>query len=65
MLYQSEIIVTTTKFFKHSASASDLKALDDLINERVAEGYEFVCHSYMPNVNALKSAILVTFRKVK
>ncbi|WP_429957739.1 DUF4177 domain-containing protein [Enterococcus sp. AZ196] len=51
------------KWFKDSANREDLERLDDLINSRANEGWEFVTHSYMPNVTATRSAILVTFRK--
>lgn len=61
--YKSEIVVTTVKWFKDSANEKDLELLDKLINKRASEGWEFVCHSYMPNVTSARSAILVTFRK--
>jgi len=50
---------------KDSANDKDIYKLDQLINERASSGWEFVCHSYMPNVAAARSAILVTFRKEK
>ena len=64
-VYKSELLETSIKWFKDSASVEDLDRLDDLINTRSAEGWEFVTHSYMPNVIATRSAILVTFRKEK
>jgi len=63
--YKSEVLETSVKWFKDSASAGDLDHLDDLINSQANEGWEFVTHSYMPNVIATRSAILVTFRKEK
>lgn len=63
--YKSEVLETSVKWFKDSASAGDLEHLDDLINSRANEGWEFVAHSYMPNVTATRSGILVTFRKEK
>lgn len=63
--YKSEILVTTVKWFKDSASDKDVKNLDELINKRASEGWEFVCHSYMPNVTSGRSAVLITFRKEK
>ncbi|MEG0283377.1 MAG: hypothetical protein RR577_00705 [Erysipelotrichales bacterium] len=61
--YKSEILETDVKWFKDSANNQDIKHLDNLINRRVSEGWEFVTHSYMPNLLSTKSAILVTFRK--
>lgn len=63
--YKSEVLETSVKWFKDSASTEDLGHLDDLINSRAKEGWELVTHSYMPNVIATRSAILVTFRKEK
>ena len=54
-----------SEMVKDSANIEDLERLDDLINSRANEGWEFVTHSYMPNVIATRSAILVTFRKEK
>ena len=63
--YRSEVLETSVKWFKDSANIEDLERLDDLINSRANEGWEFVTHSYMPNVIATRSSILVTFRKEK
>ena len=63
--YKSEIIETSVKWFKDSANEQDTHKLDELINKKVSEGWEFVCHSYMANYGALRSAILVTFRREK
>ena len=63
--YRSEVLETSVKWFKDSANIEDLERLDDLINSRANEGWEFVTPSYMPNVIATRSAILVTFRKEK
>ena len=62
--YKSEVLKTTEKWgFKDSANKRDLENLDNFFNKRVNEGWEFVTHTYMPNVLALRSAILLTFRK--
>lgn len=63
--YRSEVLETSVKWFKDSANIEDLERLDVLINSRANEGWEFVTHSYMPNVIATRSAIFVTFRKEK
>jgi hypothetical protein len=63
--YKSEILKTEFKWVKDSASENDLAKLDELINKRTEEGWEFVTHSYMVNAFAATSAILITFRKEK
>jgi hypothetical protein len=64
--YKSEVLTTNVKWgLKDSASQTDVTNLDNLIHQRIAEGWEFVTYSYMVNVVAPKSAILVTFRKPK
>lgn len=63
--YKSEVLETSVKWFKDSASSEDLERLEDLINHRAKEGWELVTHSYMANVLATRSAILITFRKEK
>jgi hypothetical protein len=63
--YKSEVIETSVKWVRDSASAEDVEKLDELINKRAGEGWEFAGHSYMANVTAARSAILVTFRKEK
>ena len=65
-IYQSEILDTVLKWGpKDSANEKDVAALDELINQRTAEGWEFVAYSYMANVMSTRSAILVTFRKAE
>jgi len=61
--YESEILKTTLKWLKDSANEKDLASLDKLINERAADGWELVTYSYMVNVFAPRSAILVTFKR--
>lgn len=63
--YKSEIIKTTRKWIKDSANEKDLSILDELINKRTVEGWEFITYSYMVNIFSWRSAILVTFRKEK
>ena len=64
--YKSEILKTTIKWgLDQSARKTDVSNLDDLINRRTAEGWEFVTHSYMANVWGGRSGILVKFRKEK
>lgn len=63
--YKSEVIETSVKWFKDSANEMDVSRLDELINKRTEEGWEFVTYSYMANVTSSRSAILITFRKEK
>lgn len=64
-IYKSEILKTSIKWIKDSASEKDLSNLDELINTRAKEGWELVTYSYMANAFSSRSAILVTFRKLK
>lgn len=63
--YKSEVMETSVKWFKDSANETDVSRLDELINKRTEEGWEFVTYSYMANVTSSRSAILITFRKEK
>ena len=62
-VYHSEIIKVSLKFFSDKANASDLEALDELINRRTAEGWEFVNYNYMATSSQIKGAFIVTFRR--
>jgi hypothetical protein len=64
--YKSEVLITTIKWFNDRANEADIARLDELINKRVEEGWEFVTYSYMTNTAGIRSsAILITFRKEK
>ncbi|MCL2476621.1 DUF4177 domain-containing protein [Candidatus Bathycorpusculum sp.] len=63
--YKSEVLVTTIKWVNDRANETDVSRLDDLINKRTEEGWEFVTYSYMANTAGIRSAILITFRKEK
>ncbi|MCL2288359.1 MAG: DUF4177 domain-containing protein [Candidatus Bathyarchaeota archaeon] len=65
--YKSEVLKTTYKWVNDRANEKDIAQLDELINKRTAEGWEFVTYSYMTNHSglSLRSAILITFRKEK
>ncbi|MCL1976542.1 MAG: DUF4177 domain-containing protein [Candidatus Bathyarchaeota archaeon] len=65
--YKSEILITTIKWVNDSANEADVARLDELINKRTQEGWEFVTYSYMANglTAHIRSAILITFRKEK
>ena len=61
--YKSEILETTFKFFDYGVNETDLSRLDELINQRDAEGWEFVTYSYVGNAFGSYGKILVTYRK--
>ncbi|MCL2642755.1 MAG: DUF4177 domain-containing protein [Candidatus Bathyarchaeota archaeon] len=63
--YKSEVLVTTVKWVNDRANEIDVARLDELINKRTEEGWEFVTYSYMANTVGIRSAILITFRKEK
>ncbi len=64
--YKSEILETNKTWgLKDTVDAKELNNLNDLTNKRAQEGWELVTHTYMPNVLSTRSAILVTFRRLK
>ena len=62
-VYKSEILKVGMKWFSDKANESDVEELDELINRRVSEGWEFVNYNYMATSSQIKGAFLVTFRK--
>ena len=63
MTYKSEILTVSTKWFSDKANNNDLMLLDQLINQRVSEGWELVTYDYMATSTQFKGAFVVTFRK--
>ena len=64
--YKSEILDTVIKYgVKDSANDLDVSKIDELINQRAVEGWEFVTHSFTSNTVGPRNSILVTFRKQK
>ena len=45
--YKTEILMVGTKLFSDKADANDIAVLDQLINERAADGWELVTYDYM------------------
>ena len=45
--YKSEILWVSSKWFSDKANEKDLAELDELLNERAAEGWELVTYDYM------------------
>ena len=62
-LYKTEILTVGTKWFSDKANANDAAELDQLLNQRSAEGWELVTYDYMATSVQIKGAFIVTFRK--
>ena len=61
--YKTEILTVSTKWFSDKANAADISMLDQLLNERAAEGWELAAYAYMGTSTPIKGAFVVTFRK--
>lgn len=61
--YKTEILTVSTKWFSDKANAADISMLDQLLNERAAEGWELAAYDYMATSTQIKGAFVVTFRK--
>ena len=61
--YRSEILKVGTKFWSDKANEKDASALDDLLNQRAAEGWELCNYDYMATSSQIKGAFLITFRR--
>ena len=61
--YKTEILMVSTKWFSDKANAADISMLDQLLNERAAEGWELAAYDYMGTSTQIKGAFVVTFRK--
>ena len=62
-IYKSEILKVGTKLFSDKADENDIRMLDQLINERAANGWELVTYDYMATSVQVKGAFVITFRK--
>ena len=62
-IYKSEILTVGTKWISDKADEDDIAVLDQLLNERSADGWELVTYDYMANSTQIKGAFVVTFRK--
>jgi hypothetical protein len=61
----SETLKISFKIWGTSVNDSELANLDKTINQRAAEGWELVTHSYMSEMGSMKNAILLTYRREK
>ena len=64
-VYKSEILKASYKWTGHNDNQKDVTRLDNLINEKVADGWEFVTYSYKGNGLGVRAVFVVTFRKQK
>ncbi|MCI9581628.1 MAG: DUF4177 domain-containing protein [Oscillospiraceae bacterium] len=62
-IYKSEILTVGTKWISDKADEDDIAVLDQLLNERSADGWELVTYDYMATSTQIKGAFVVTFRK--
>ena len=61
--YKTEILMVGTKWFSDKADANDIAVLDQLLNERAADGWELVTYDYMATSVQIKGGFVITFRK--
>ena len=62
-IYKSEILTVGTKWISDKADEDDIAVLDQLLNERSADGWELVTYDYMATSTQIKGAFVVKFRK--
>ena len=62
-IYKSEILTVGTKWISDKADEDDIAVLDQLLNERSADGWELVTYDYMATSTQIKGSFFVTFRK--
>ena len=62
-IYKTEILTVGIKWISDKADTNDIAALDQLINERAADGWELVTYDYMATSIQIKGAFVITFRK--
>ncbi len=62
-IYKSEILPVSMKLFSDKANEKDIMELDEVLNQRAAEGWELVNYDYMATSTQIKGAFLITYRK--
>ena len=62
--YKSEAVKIPVKVFKDSFDDAVVASLDELMNKREAEGFEFVQHSVATSIE-IGCYLIVTFRKTR
>ena len=61
--YKTEILWVGAKFWSDKANEKDAAELDELLNQRSAEGWELATYDYMATTSQIKGAFIVTFRR--
>jgi hypothetical protein len=62
-VYESVILTVGAKLFSDKANVDDIALLDDLLNEKAAEGWELATYDYMATSSQIRGAFVVTFRR--
>jgi len=63
--YKSEIQSKGIRWVKGAATQGDATKLDELLNERAAEGWELVTYVYTTELLNVSATMLLTFRRAK
>jgi hypothetical protein len=63
--YKTEILSAGIRWVKGKAGEADATKLDELLNQRGAEGWELVNYVYTTEVFNVHANFCVTFRKAK
>jgi len=61
--YKTEILWVGTKFWSDKDNEKDAAELDELLNQRAAEGWELATYDYMATTSQIKGAFIITFRR--
>ena len=64
-IYRTEILKVSSKWFSDKADEGDIQLLDELLNQRSAEGWELASYDYMATSAQIRGAFVVTFRRPK
>ena len=60
--YKCEIFYASAKFASTMLKEHELMDVSNLLNERAAEGWELVTHTFMGDIGA-PNGLLITFKK--
>ena len=63
--YKNEVLPTTIKWVSDNANEEDMRRLNELIEQRAAEGWEYVSQSYTKSLFGARNSFQITFRKEK
>ena len=61
-IYKSEILTVGTKWISDKADEDDIAVLDQLLNERSADGWEILTYDYLQTSLQIMASFVVTFR---